>query len=57
MERKEIVKDWEDTKLIECANCFCALNGKSLWVVTDSDPDPKILCEDCYKVKDQVKAK
>lgn len=39
-------KDWEDTELIECAKCGKALNGLSLWIVGQTNPET--YCEDCY---------
>lgn len=44
-------KDWEDTKLIECAICHKPLNGETLYVTCEAEP--KTLCVRCQE-KGQV---
>jgi len=42
--------DWEDTKLIECANCLAPLNGKPLFIQLDENNLPKMLCVACAPI-------
>lgn len=39
------MNDWEDTELIECAECKKPLNGEPL--VITCEKEPRTLCEDC----------
>lgn len=43
-------KEFEDTVLIECVECKCVLNGKTLFICATDDPNVfERFCVTCYK--------